>query len=84
MVDSRRSATWFELNVQAPLIGTVFIHTEKPNRPLIIKQIVDDEIYRVDIDGAVGIWGSIDDWRDEYRCRTIKVVYEPKKNDLDF
>ena len=55
MSDSRRTATWFELNVQAPLIGTVFVHAEKPERPLIIKQIIDGQIYRVDMNGATNI-----------------------------
>lgn len=78
MSDSKRSSTWFELSVNAPLLGTIFVHVEKPGRPLIVKQIIDDQIYRLDMDGVSSIWGSIDDWRDEFRRRTIKIVYTPE------
>lgn len=77
-----RKPTWKELRINAPHIGTVFIHSVKPTRPLIVSSIVDDEIYRVDLEGGVGAWGTVDDWRDEIRHRTIEVVYEPPKNSL--
>ena len=66
-----------ELRVDAPHIGTVFIHVLKPARPLMVANIIDDEIYRVDLDGGIGAWGSIDEWRDEIRHRMIEVVYDP-------
>ena len=82
MTDFRRSATWFELNVPDPTVGTVFIHTEKKDRPLIVNKVGDDGIiYRTDIVGAVSIWGSLDDWRDDYRRRIIKVVYAPSSDE---
>ena len=74
----RRSDTWFELSVPNPVMGTVFVHCEKKNRPLIVCKIDHNEvIYRTDMDGSVTAWGSLDDWRDEFRRRTIKVVYDP-------
>lgn len=72
-----RKPTWIELKVSSPSIGTVFIHTTKPERPLMITNIIDDEIQRVDIDGITKPWGTLDDWRDEFRHRTIEVVYNP-------
>jgi len=76
-----RKPTWIELRVSTPSVGTVFVHTTKPERPLMITGIMDDEIQRVDVDGITKPWGTIDDWREEYRRRTIKVVYEPKNHD---
>lgn len=76
-MESFRKPTWKELRVDAPHIGTVYIHVLNPSRPLMVANIIDDEIYRVDLDGEIGSWGSVDDWRDEIRHRTIEVVYDP-------
>jgi len=73
-----RKPTWIELKVSPPVVGMVFIHTAKPERPLMVTALLDDEIQRVDMDGITKPWGTIDDWREEYRTRTIKVVYDPQ------
>lgn len=73
-----RKPTWIELRVPLPVVGTVFIHTARPERPLMITDIMEDEIQRVDVSGVTAPWGSIDDWRDEIRCRNIEVVYDPE------
>ena len=76
--ESRRSKTWFELNIPAPMKGTVFVHAEKRGRPLMITKLTDDDIiYRVDPDGEVSVWGDTVSWRDEVRRRIIEVVYDP-------
>lgn len=80
MNPSRRSATWFELVVTPPVVGTVFVHVYHRNKPMIITEIDNEEnIHRVDMKGEVIIWGSMDDWREEYRKRMIEVVYDPSK-----
>lgn len=73
-----RKPTWIELKVPHPVAGMVFIHTTKPNRPLMVTAIMDDEIQRVDVDGITKPWGTLDDWREEVRHRTIEVVYDPE------
>lgn len=80
-MDRNRRPTWIEFRVKPPVVGTVFIHTTKPEKPCIVQRIADEEIYRTDFDGRVGIWGSVEDWRDEVRRRTIKIVYDPTKQE---
>ena len=80
MNSPRRSATWFELVVTPPVAGTVFVHVLLRNKPMIISKIDEEEnIYRVDMNGTTDVWGSMDDWREEYRKRMIEVVYDPSK-----
>ena len=76
-MEKNRRPTWIEFYVKPPVVGTVFIHATKPEKPCIVHKIVDEEIYRTDADGKVNGWGTIDDWREEVRRRTIKVVYDP-------
>ena len=74
----KRSNTFFELRVDNPTTGVVFIHTVKPNAPFIVSKIDENEnIYRAAADGSVEVWGTIEDWRDEIRHRHIEVVYNP-------
>lgn len=73
-----RRPTLIDLRVDTPNVGTVFIHVSKPARPLMITAVMDEELQRVDVDGVTKPWGTIDDWREEYRRRTIKVVYDPE------
>jgi len=73
-----RKPTWIELKVPHPVAGMVFIHVTRPDRPLMITDILEDEIQRVDVAGVTAPWGSIEDWRDEVRHRNIEVVYDPK------
>lgn len=73
-----RKPTWIELRVPPPAAGIVFIHVARPDRPLMITDILEDEIQRVDVSGVTAPWGSIEDWRDEVRHRNIEVVYDPK------
>jgi hypothetical protein len=73
-----RKPTWIELKVQPPVVGMVFIHVSRPHRPLVVTNIFEEEIQRVDVDGITKPWGTLSDWRDEIRSRMIEVVYEPK------
>jgi hypothetical protein len=74
----KRSNTIFELRVDNPTPGVVFIHTVKPNTPYIISRIDENEnIYRTSINGNIEVWGNFDDWRDDIRRRNIEVVYNP-------
>jgi hypothetical protein len=73
-----RKPTWIELRVPPPVAGMVFIHVARPDRPLMITDILEDEIQRVDVAGVTAPWGSIEDWRDEVRHRNIEIVYDPK------
>jgi len=73
-----RKSTWIELRVPPPAAGIVFIHVARPDRPLMITDILEDEIQRVDVAGVTAPWGSIEDWRDEVRHRNIEIVYDPK------
>ena len=59
--------------------GTVFVHTARPDRPLMVTSVDQEEIHRVDLDGLTKCWGSVDDWREEMRSRTIEEVYHPGK-----
>jgi hypothetical protein len=72
-----RKPTWIELKVQPPVVGMVFVHVARPDRPLMITEVLEDEIQRVDVGGITAPWGSIDDWRDEVRHRRIEVIYDP-------
>jgi hypothetical protein len=72
-----RKPTWIDLRVSSPVVGMVFVHVTRPDRPLMITEVLEDEIQRVDVVGITAPWGSIDDWRDEVRHRTIEVVYNP-------
>lgn len=64
-----------------PRPGTVFIHTGCPDSPCIVQEIVVGpfEIIRLDIRGMSTAWGSIEDWHDELRRGSIRVVYSPKR-----
>jgi hypothetical protein len=74
----KRTNTFFELRVDNPATGVVFVHTVKPNTPFIVCRIDENEnIYRTSINGNIEVWGNFDDWRDEIRRRTIEVVYNP-------
>lgn len=77
-MEAFRRPTWIELRVSPPVVGTVFIHVSKPNRPLMVTNVFDEEIQRVDVDGVTKPWGTVDDWREEIRSRMIEIVYEPK------
>lgn len=72
-----RKPMWIDLRVSSPVVGMVFIHSLKPDRPLMITEVMEDEIQRVDVSGVTAPWGSIEDWRDEVRHRRIEVVYDP-------
>lgn len=72
-----RNRTWIDLKVTAPTIGTVFIHSSKPDRRMTVTSIVDDQIIRTDSSGESVVWGDLNDWFDEVRRRTIEIVQEP-------
>ena len=80
---TNRKPTWIELRVSPPCVGTVFVHTSKPDKPLMVTDVDEEEIQRVDVDGITKPWGTIEDWRDEYRRRTIKVIYDPQNIDKE-
>lgn len=66
--------------VDLPIAGTVFICTARPFNPLIVLKEHENhpgEIYRLDIHGVRAIWGDWEDWKDELRRGTIRVVYTP-------
>ncbi len=76
----KRTNAIFELRVDDPKVGMVFVHTQKRNSPLIVSKIDEREnIYRTSINGSFDVWGSFEDWRDEIRNRTIEIVYNPYK-----
>jgi len=72
------------INLSLPSYGTVFVHVHFPQRPLIVSphHAGDDTsaIYRVDLDGVRVEWGRLEDWNDELRRGTLKIVYDPFSN----
>lgn len=66
--------------VDLPVAGTVFIASARPFNPLIVLKEDEDhpgDICRLDIHGVRAIWGNWEDWKDELRRGTIRVVYTP-------
>ena len=55
-MEKNRRPTWIEFYIKPPVVGTVFIHATKPEKPCIVHKIVDEEIYRTDTDGKVNGW----------------------------
>jgi hypothetical protein len=78
-MESNRKPTLIDFRIKLPAVGTVFVHTARPDRPLMITSVDQEEIHRVDLDGLTKCWGSADDWREEMRSRTIEEVYHPGK-----
>lgn len=74
-MEKHKKPTWIDTVVHPPKPGVVFMHTTKPDRLYTVFRIEQEEIYRIDSDGETKLWGTIDDWRDEIRRRTIEVIY---------
>jgi hypothetical protein len=74
---NRNSKTLFAGIIKSPVPGTVFVHGAKRDRPYIVTSVEGDEISRVDLEGTVAPWGTIEDWRDEIRREMITIVYTP-------
>lgn len=63
-----------------PSPGTVFIHTSNPWRPLIVVKEDSNfpgQLIRLDVDATIVPWGFLEEWNDEIRRGTIRIVYIP-------
>jgi len=76
-MEKHKKPTWIDTAVLPPRPGVVFVHTTRPDKHYTVFQVEQEEIYRIDSDGETKLWGTIDDWRDEVRRRTIEIVYLP-------
>ena len=79
-MENERRRTLIETPVTPPVKGVVFVHTSRPDNPMIVSGVDGEgEVWRVDSRGDLAPWGGVEDWFDEVRRRTIEVVYVPAR-----
>lgn len=68
-----------EIEALRPVVGTVFFHGRYRDRPCMVVEPVtrSSDIFRVDVDGVVTMWGEIEDWVEAIHNGSITVVWMP-------
>lgn len=62
-----------------PVTGTVFFHGRYQDRPCMVVEppSYSEDIFRVDVDGMVTMWGTIEDWVEAIQNGDITIVWMP-------